>query len=186
MSFRFATNISNGSARFLFIPRRARCYAVSTSPVELRTRLLEELKISMKAKDSLASLTIRSVLSEVYTADKALNGKKIDSSAIAALIRKASARRLDSAAQFNEASRPDLAGKEQQEADFLSRFLPPLLPESEVDRLLKEVATEHLSQTLGDPRRSIGKVFKAFYAKVDRASVDPDLVKRRAEVLFAT
>jgi Yqey-like protein len=133
-----------------------------------------------------------------------LNGKKIDSSAIAALIRKASARRvctpfqildpppthslaqLDSAAQFNEASRPDLAGKEQQEADFLSRFLPPLLPESEVDRLLKEVATEHLSQTLGDPRRSIGKVFKAFYAKVDRASVDPDLVKRRAEVLFAT
>jgi|SRR5882757_934511 len=93
---------------------------------------------------------------------------------------------LDSAAQFNEASRSDLAGKEQQEADFLSRFLPPLLSEAEIDRLLKEVAAEHLSQTPGDPRRSIGKVFKAFYAKVDRASVDPDLVKRRAEAFFAT
>jgi uncharacterized protein YqeY len=92
---------------------------------------------------------------------------------------------LDSAVQFNEASRPDLAGKEQQEVDFLARFLPPLLPEPEIDRVLKEVAKEHLPHTPGDPRRSIGKVFKAFYARVDRASVDPDLVKRRAEALFS-
>ncbi|KAI9463690.1 GatB/YqeY domain-containing protein, partial [Lactarius psammicola] len=138
------------------------------------------------AKDSLTSTTIRSVLSEVYSADKVSNGKKIDSSAIALLIRKAYARRLDSAVQFNQASRPDLAGKEQQEADLLVRFLPPLLPEAEVDRILQNVMSEQVSQAQDDPRKSIGRIFKAFYAKVDRASVDPDLVKRRAETLLSS
>ncbi|KAH9024245.1 GatB/YqeY domain-containing protein [Lactarius hengduanensis] len=128
----------------------------------------------------------QSVLSEVYSADKVLNGKKIDSSGIALLIRKAYARRLDSAVQFNQASRPDLAGKEQQEADLLARFLPPLLPEAEVDRILQGVMTEQVSKAQDDPRKSIGRIFKAFYAKVDRASVDPDLLKRRTEALLSS
>ena len=92
---------------------------------------------------------------------------------------------LDTADQFNQASRPDLVAKERQEAEFLARFLPPLLPEAEIDRILKRVISEQPSETHVDPRKSIGKVFKAFYAKVDRASVDPDLVRRRAEALRA-
>jgi hypothetical protein len=47
------------------------------------------------------------------------------------------------------------------------------------------VISEQLSETQVDPRKSIGKVFKTFYAKVDRSSVDPDLVRRRAEALLA-
>lgn len=141
----------------------------------------------------------------MYSADKVSNGKNIDSSAIALLVRKAYARRvcpftlleefiysfrpleqLDSAVQFNQASRPDLAGKEQQEANLLARFLPPLLPEAEVDRILQDVMAEQLSQAQDYPRKSVGRIFKAFYAKVDRASVDPDLLKRRAEVLLSS
>lgn len=141
----------------------------------------------------------------MYSADKVSNGKKIDSSAIALLVRKAYARRvcpftllkefiysflsleqLDSAVQFDQASRPDLAGKEQQEANLLARFLPPFLPEAEVDRILQDVMAEQLSQAQGDPRKSVGRIFKAFYAKVDKASVDPDLLKRRAEILLSS
>jgi hypothetical protein len=93
---------------------------------------------------------------------------------------------LDSADQFARASRPDLATKERQEADLLAGFLPPVLPEAEIDRILKGVISDQLTETQVDPRKSIGKVFKTFYAKVDRASVDPYLVKRRAEALLAT
>lgn len=92
---------------------------------------------------------------------------------------------LDSVDQYSQASRPDLAAKEQQEADYLARFLPPLLPEAEIDRILKRVIFEQASGAQTDPRKSIGKVFKTFYAQVDRASVDPDLVRRRAEALLA-
>ncbi|KAI0320764.1 GatB/YqeY domain-containing protein [Amylostereum chailletii] len=137
----------------------------------------------MKAKDTATATTIRSVLAEVYSADKASADQKISSSAIVALLRKASARRVDSATQFIQASRPDLADKEKQEADLLAQFLPPLLSEAEVDRILKQIIEEQFPQSPKDPRKAIGMVFKAFYAQVDRSAVDPDMVKRRADHL---
>ncbi|KAI0066153.1 GatB/YqeY domain-containing protein [Artomyces pyxidatus] len=142
------------------------------------------IQSSIQARDTFSSTTIRSILSDVYAADKANTDNKIDSSTIVSLIRKATARRIDSAAQFSQAARPDLAEKEQREADFLSQFLPPLLPEAEIDQILRDVIPEQTSQFQGDPRRALGQVLKAFYAKVDRSSVDPNHVKRRAEALL--
>jgi len=75
-----------------------------------------------------------------------------------------------------------LADKEKREADILSTFLPPLLAESEIDRVLRDVIVEHKPE--GDSRKALGKVFKAFYSKVDKSTVDTDLVKQRAEVLL--
>lgn len=88
----------------------------------------------------------------------------------------------DSAAQFIGASRPDLAEKEKREADILSTFLPPLLGESEIDRILEEVLAEDKPE--GDPRKALGKIFKGFYSKVDKSTVDAGLVKQRAENLI--
>ena len=92
---------------------------------------------------------------------------------------------LDSATQYIQASRPELAEKEQREADFLAGFLPALLSEAEIDRVLKEAISEHASEASGDPRRVAGKVFRAFYSKVDRSTVDPDAVKRRMDMLLS-
>lgn len=91
----------------------------------------------------------------------------------------------DSAAQFIKATRCDLAEKEQREADVLSAFLPPLLNEAEIDHILRGVLSESRPQG-SDPRKALGQVFKAFYAKVDKSTVDPDLLKRRAETLLTT
>jgi len=149
---------------------------------DIRGRLLSEVKTAMKNKDSFTSTTLRAVLSEVYAADKT-SPSQISSSAIISIIRKATLRRTDSAAQFTGASRPDLAEKENREADILSAFLPPLLAESEIDRVLRDVLAEHKPE--GDPRRALGQVFKTFYAKVDKSTVDTNLVKSRAEILLS-
>jgi uncharacterized protein YqeY len=92
---------------------------------------------------------------------------------------------LESAAQFIRASRPELAEKEQREANFLATFLPPLLSEADIDRFLRDAISEQASEAPGDPRKATGKVFKAFYSRVDRSTVDPDLVKSRADVLLS-
>ncbi|THH15473.1 hypothetical protein EW146_g4998 [Bondarzewia mesenterica] len=160
-----------------------RAFSEATA-ADVRARLLADLKSSMKTKDTFASTTIRSILAEVYNADKASSDEKISSSAITSLIRKAAARRADSTSQFIQASRPDLAEKEQREAEFLSSFLPPLLPEADVDRVLREVISEQSVEAQSDPRKALGKVFKAFYSKVDKSTVDPGVVKRRAETLL--
>ncbi|KAF9809088.1 hypothetical protein IEO21_07586 [Rhodonia placenta] len=133
------------------------------------------------------STVIRSVLAEVYAADKAPGCSELaSSSTIFAILRKAVLRRSDSAAEFEKASRPDLAQKEKNEAELLEPFLPPLLSEAEIDRALREVISEQPQLTSdANPRKVMGLVFKSFYTKVDRSSVDADLVRRRAEALLA-
>lgn len=94
----------------------------------------------------------------------------------------------DAAAEFTKASRPDLAEKEQQEAAILNAFLPPLLPVADIDRVLRAlVAAPPLSDALaksGPPQKVLGQVFKAFYGQIDKSSVDPDVVRQRAQALL--
>ncbi|KAI1784253.1 GatB/YqeY domain-containing protein [Ganoderma leucocontextum] len=160
-----------------------------TRSEDARARLMSELKDAMKTKNTVKSITIRSVLSEVYAADKAAPGGTASPSTVLALLRKATTRRNDAATEFQNASRPDLAEKEQQEAAILSAFLPPLLPESDIDRVLNEVlATPEISDAISKgapPQRALGQVFKAFYAQADKTTVDPDLVRRRAQAFLA-
>jgi len=166
--------VSVGRGRFF-----TECAVILTD--DIRGRLVSEVKTAMKNKDSFTSTTLRSVLSEVYAADKT-SPPKISSSAITSIIRKAVLRRTDSATQFINASRPDLAAKEKLEADILVTLLPPLLAESEINRVLQDVLAGYKLE--GEPRKALGKLLKAFYIKVDKSTVDPNLVKNRAETML--
>jgi uncharacterized protein YqeY len=89
----------------------------------------------------------------------------------------------DSAIQFVNASRSDLAQKEYREADILAAFLPPLMSDAEIDRVLNEIVTETTLD--GDSRKILGQVYKTFYSKVDKSTVDTNIVKRKAEALLS-
>ena len=74
------------------------------------------------------------------------------------------------------------------EAALLNAFLPPLLPVADIDRALTAVlADPALSNAIkkGPAQKALGQVFKAFYAQIDKSSVDPDLVRQRAQALLA-
>lgn len=75
--------------------------------------------------------------------------------------------------------------KEREEHVFLASYLPPLLPETEVDKVLIPII-DRLKVTAkpGESKKMVGLVFKSFYSQVDRSAVDPDSVRRRAEALL--
>ncbi|KAF8813642.1 GatB/YqeY domain-containing protein [Phlegmacium glaucopus] len=161
----------------------ARCYSVLAPGSGLRSQIQSEIKVAMKQRDALTSTTLRSVLSEINASDKAAkNGLLSPDSVIADIIRKNIQRRTEAALKFSDADRRDLADKEQQEAELLSKFLPPLLSQTEIDSYIKEIM-DGLPAGY-DPRKSLGQVFKEFYLKVDKSMVDPTLVKQRAQVLL--
>ncbi|RDB25351.1 Altered inheritance of mitochondria protein 41, mitochondrial [Hypsizygus marmoreus] len=164
------------------IPSRQWRFYTTSNALDLRVRLMNEVKTAMKDKDTVTSTTLRSVLSEVYAADKASNDK-VPSSTIANILRKAVIRRDDAAAKFSQASRPELAEKELQEKEILSKFLPPLLSEAEIDQVLGQVIGALPAEL--NPQKSLGRIFKEFYSKIDKSSVDTALVKQRADALLA-
>lgn len=89
----------------------------------------------------------------------------------------------ESASQFVKGERPDLAEKEAREAEIISALLPPMLSEAEIDKVLKEIASNCPRDD--NPKKALGLIFKSFYSKIDKANADPDLVKRRAEALLS-
>ena len=74
-----------------------------------------------------------------------------------------------------------MAQKEQQEADLLNSILPPLLTVEQIDEQLNVILKS--LPVGGNPKRSIGIIFKEFYARVDQGTVTGDIVKQRIKVL---
>ncbi len=87
----------------------------------------------------------------------------------------------EAAVKFVEASRTDLAEREEKEAGTLNSVLPPLLTTEQIDGELKAILS--LLPNGADPKKSMGIVFKEFYSRVDQANVTGDLVKQRLKVL---
>ncbi|KAG8711278.1 hypothetical protein FRC08_016085 [Ceratobasidium sp. 394] len=158
-------------------------YLPETSAPDIRTRLRDDLKQSMRSKNSFRTTTIRSVLAEITNADKANKDTPITQDAIYSLLHKSITRRNDSATQFRSASRPDLASKEDAESELLSSFLPPQLTDVEVEDKLR-IAFTSLQEagTAGNlnPNALVGKLLKSFYETTERASVKADAVSKRA------
>jgi len=76
--------------------------------------------------------------------------------------------------------------KEKEEHAFLTSYLPSLLPEAEIDKILKPIVDGFKATAKpGESKKLIGLVFKSFYSRVDRSTVDPNLVKKRADDLLA-
>jgi len=169
--------------RPLIVWPQNRYYATAPkATADIRSRLMSEVKAAMKNKDSRASIAIRSVLSEVY-ADEKVSNEILQTPAICRILRKSVIRRLDSASRYTQASRLDLAEKENHEAEILSKFLPPLLSEAVIERTLTEIIDALPAGA--EKQKYMGKVFKEFYSRVDQSNVDPNIVKKRAAALLA-
>ncbi|KII92231.1 hypothetical protein PLICRDRAFT_154596 [Plicaturopsis crispa FD-325 SS-3] len=147
---------------------------------------MSDLKTAMKSKDAFTSTTLRSVLAEIQALDKS-SKSPAQSNAIIGILRKALHRRHEAATKYVSASRPDLAETETREAALLEAYVPPLLPESEISRVLGEVAAEETEPLPVDGKakgRAEGRLLKAFYTRVDKALVDPAVVKRCVDRLL--
>ncbi|KAG7446449.1 GatB/YqeY domain-containing protein [Guyanagaster necrorhizus] len=170
------------AARFFLQRPLLRLYTTTVHPPTIREQLTAGVKNALKNKDPFTSTLLRSVLSEVYAADKAKG--PVSQSTIVSIMRKAVARRNEAIDQYTKANRQDLVDKESKEATALAAFLPPLLSEAEIDtRLRAAIEAEGISAD-NDPRKSAGKIMKAFYAAVDKSGVDTPLVKQRLDILL--
>jgi len=152
----------------------------TASSNDFRARLMNEIKTAMKAKNTTASTVFRSALSEINNADKWAK-QPLSSSAMIGVVRKAIQCRHEAAVKFKEANRADLAEKEEREADLLNSILPPLMTVEQIDKHLNMVLTS--LPTGSDPKRSMGIIFKEFYARVDQGTVTGELVKQRIKVV---
>jgi uncharacterized protein len=118
----------------------------------------EDLKIAMKAKDSLTVSTLRMVTSAIKNVE--INNRASDSSGpineseIIQLISKMIKQRKESAEIFNTSGREDLEKKENDEIIIIQKYMPLQIDDSKINSILDEAIKETDSVQI----RDMGKV----------------------------
>ena len=110
----------------------------------------------MLDKNDLVRDTIRMFLSEVQRFEID-NKEEVDDAKALQIINKMIKQRNDSISQFKEGGREDLADKEQQEVEILSKYKPEQLSEEDITEKVKNVIQETGAESMQD----IGKYFES-------------------------
>ena len=135
------------------------------------------MKSAMRAKDSARLSTVRLILSAIKQREVDERIELTDADVLSVLEKMLKQRR-ESIAQFEKASRQDLADKEKAEVEVLSGYLPKQMSDAEVQKEIDSV----ISETGAAGAKDMGKVMAALKprlaGKADMGKVS-SLVKSR-------
>ncbi|GHA07765.1 GatB/YqeY domain-containing protein [Oceanisphaera arctica] len=121
--------------------------------MSLKDQLSEQQKIAMRARNKARLGTLRMLLAEIK--QKEIDSRELlDDDAIITIVTKMVKQRKDSATQFEQAGRQELADGERQEIVVLQEFLPQPLTADELDALL----TQAIADTGATGMQDMGKV----------------------------
>lgn len=120
---------------------------------ELQIRINDEMKVAMRAKDKPRLGVIRLIQSEFkrIEVDERI---ELDEARILAVLDKMVKQRRDSAKQYEDADRQDLADQEHFEITVVTEFLPQALSDLEVSALIDAA----IASTGASGMQDMGKV----------------------------
>tara|TARA_Y100001960_G_scaffold287752_1_gene326203 strand:+ start:201 stop:644 length:444 start_codon:yes stop_codon:yes gene_type:complete len=136
----------------------------------LLSDIKNDLKQAMLDKNDLVRDTIRMFLSEVQRFEID-NKEEVDDSKALQIINKMIKQRNDSISQFKEGGREDLADKEQQEVEILSKYKPEQLSEEEIAEKVKSAIQESGAESMQDIGKVMGILKSALAGSADMGLV---------------
>ena len=124
----------------------------------------------MLDKNDLVRDTIRMFLSEVQRFEID-NKEEVDDAKSLQIINKMIKQRNDSISQFKEGGREDLADKEQQEVEILSKYKPEQLSEEDITEKVKNAIQETGAESMQDIGKVMGVLKSALAGSADMGLV---------------
>ena len=139
--------------------------------MNLKERLLTDMKEALRAKNSLRLNTIRSVISSIKNQEIDLR-KELQDEDVLPLITREVKKRKEAATLFEQGGRMDLMEKEKQEHAILQTYLPEQISEEDLRKRIQEVITETEAQGMKD----FGKIMKVLVPEF-KGKADNGLIK---------
>lgn len=128
----------------------------------LKDQLKADLTAAIKARDDEAKSNLRMTLGAIGAEEVAGDAKReLSDDEELAVVNREVRKRKDSAEAYRQGGREELALKEEAEANWLSRYLPAPLTESEIAGMVAEEVAK-----LDEPSmKQMGQVIKAVNAR---------------------
>lgn len=130
--------------------------------MSLKSKLEEDMKAAMRARDSETRDAIRYVLSAVKNAEIEKRSELTDDEEMR-LLRSQVKQRQDSIEQFRNGGRDDLAEKEESQVRILEKYLPQQMSDEELDAFVQE----GIAEAGADGPKDMGKVMGMLNARAE-------------------
>ncbi|MHB1352742.1 MAG: GatB/YqeY domain-containing protein [Thiobacillus sp.] len=145
--------------------------------MSLRTRITDDMKSAMRAKEAARLGTIRLLLAAIK--QKEVDDRvELDDAAITGVVEKLIKQRKDSIGQFEAAGRDDLVAAEQAELAVLLTYLPEQLSTAEVETAVADAITESGASSVKDMGKVMALLKARLAGRADMAQVSA-LIKAR-------
>lgn len=139
----------------------------------LKTRIADEIKTAMRAKDTARLGTLR-FLSAAFKQKEVDERRELSEAEITAIIEKQVKQRRESIAAFEQAGRTESADQEKAELAVLQEFLPQAASAEEVAAVIDKALAEAAAQGASGPAamgRAMAIVKPALAGRADMAEV---------------
>lgn len=140
----------------------------------LETQIQDDMKSAMRAGETLRRDTLRMLIAALKN-ERIDKGADLDEDSVLAVVRRGVKSRKDSAQQYRDAGRDELAEQEEAEIAVLEGYLPQMLDEAATIAAVEAA----IAETGASEKCDLGKVMKAVMA-AHKGLVDGKLVNRLA------
>ncbi|MCE3009557.1 MAG: GatB/YqeY domain-containing protein [Pseudobdellovibrionaceae bacterium] len=129
--------------------------------MEIRNRLLNDMKEAMKNKDQMKLEAIRFLQAAIKNKEIDMRPDPITEEEVMGVIKRMIKQRKESAEQYQAANRQDLVDKEMAELKILETYLPAQMAKEQVEAIVTATIAELKASSVKD----MGPVMKAVIAK---------------------
>jgi uncharacterized protein len=139
--------------------------------MSLLEQLREDLKAAMRAQDDRRKSALRMVLTEVQLAEVERSEPLRDEDVVV-LIRKEVKRREEAVEMMREAGRDELVDDEVRELTILQAYLPKMMTEAEITKLVEAVIEDVGAESMRDMGAVMGAVMPRVKGRADGQMVN--------------
>ena len=137
----------------------------------LKSRILEDVKDAMRARDKARLATLRMVTAAIKQREVDQRTTSLDDASVVAVLEKMLKQRRESASQYESAGRDDLATAEREEIAVIERYMPQALDPAEVDAMIAAAVDEAGAATMKDMGRVMGLLKPRMQGRADMGAV---------------
>lgn len=140
--------------------------------MSLETKIMEQMKEAMKAKDSIALEALRAIKSAIILAKTEAGASEgLSTEDEIKMLQKLVKQRKDSATIYNDQGRADLAEPELAQVAVIEKFLPAQLSESEVETIVAKIISEGAFSGMASMGQVMGIASKELAGQTDGKTI---------------
>ncbi len=137
--------------------------------MSLKDTLIADMKAAMKAADKERLSVIRMTVSAIKQIEIDTR-EELTEDATLAVVEKLVKQRRESAKQYRDAERPELAEKEEAEIEVLQHYLPEQLSDDEVAALIDEIMAATGASEMKDMGKVMGQLKGKAQGRIDMSA----------------